>query len=160
MNTFLCAFNYSNKHTVDYHSNSRALMALFALGLQLYFSISLPRTFLFSLITALNIPSIIALAMCLFPQTSSIQFQKLTKNFLKFGIAKAVGGVLLALYICIKYFGIYNANNSYTGRVFLLNSAWNVVICALIDIVYSFVAISAIKRTKSIIKILKKQPNY
>ena len=116
--------------------------------------IPLMRTFLF-IVALFNIPAVLALMACtLQNKMLNPSIQKTTKITLKIGIAKAVGGVLLALYMGLKYasmMGVPENNNKAAMRL----GAIYLAISALVDIAYSLFAFKVIKRTKHMIKILK-----
>ena len=151
MSSFTCISKHSKKETLDDLFNSRARIAVLMLMLEVYFSI-----FLTSL---LNLPSIIALAMCVFPQTPNLRFQKEIKNLLRVGIAKSIGGVLLVLYIGFKHIKMYNTTN-HKNRTLIMESIIYFILSTFVDVLFSFIAILAIKRTRAIIKILKHNKTF
>jgi len=159
MFSFTCISKHSKKETLDDLFNSRARITVLMLMLEIYFSVFLPKTFLFTIISLLNLPSIIALAMCVFPQTPNLRFQKEIKNLLRVGIAKSIGGVLLVLYIGFKHIKMYNTTN-HKNRTLIMESIIYFILSTFVDVLFSFIAILAIKRTRAIIKILKHNKRY
>jgi len=117
--------------------------------------IPLMRTFLF-IVGIFNIPAILALLACTFEyKMLNCNMQKTTKILLKVGIAKAIGGVLLAIYIGLKYAYMFNDLENNNSRAVMKFCAIYLGGSALVDILYSLFAFMAIKRTKDIIKILR-----
>jgi len=133
---------------------SRLNIALLALTLQVLIIIPLLRSFLF-VVAVFNLPAVIALISCIFHKnTLNYQIQRNTKFLLKIGVAKAVGGVLLALFAGLKYYSVLNNANSNMKAVMELCVIY-LGGSAFVDILYSLFAFMAIKRTKNIIKILR-----
>jgi len=118
--------------------------------------IFLMRTFL-SLVGFFNIPAILALAACTYqPKIFSRQAQRMTKSMLKVGIAKAVGGILLAVFMGLKYVSMWNAVESSQKATVKLCAIY-LAVGAVVDIIYSIIALMAIKNTKSILKLLRRR---
>ena len=112
------------------------------------------RTFLF-IVALFNIPAILALMTCtLQNKMLNSGIQKTTKITLKIGIAKAVGGIMLALYMGLKYATMMSVPENNNKAAMRLGAIY-LAISAVFDIVYSLFAFKVIKRTKHIIKILK-----
>jgi hypothetical protein len=135
---------------------SRFKMALFALVLEGLIIIPLLQSFLF-VVAVFNIPAVLALLVCmLHPQKVSFQVQKTTKFLLKIGVAKAVGGILLAILAALKYMTIQNTSDS---NMKTLMSFCIIYLggSALVDVIYSTFAFMTIKKTKKIIRILKRK---
>ena len=135
---------------------SRLKMALFALVLEGLIIIPLLQSFLF-VVAVFNIPAVLALLVCmLHPQKFGFQVQKTTKFLLKIGVAKAVGGILLAILAALKYLTIQNTSDS---NMKTLMSFCIIYLggSALVDVVYSTFAFMTIKKTKKIIRILRRK---
>lgn len=132
---------------------SRLRLVLCALVLQVFIMIQLMTTFLF-VVGIFNIPAILALLACTFQQKLlDRQMQKTAKILLKVGIAKAVGGILLAVYIALKYFCLSNgAGSKTTMKLYVLYLGGS----AFVDILYSLLAFLAIRRTRDILKISRR----
>lgn len=114
------------------------------------------RTFLI-IVGLFNLPAIFALLMCI-SETSlfSHQMQKTAKVLLKVGIAKAVGGVLLALYISLKFAYILPENGA-SSKAAMKLCVVRLGESALVDVIYSFLAFIIIKKTKQIARIVRKK---
>jgi len=137
-----------------YHS--RLQLAISALVLQTLIMIFLMRTFL-SIVGFFNIPAILALVACTYqPRIFSRQAQRTTKTMLKVGIAKAIGGILLAVFMGLKYVSIWNAAESSQKTTVKLCAIY-LAVGAVVDILYSVFALMAIKNTKSILKLLRRR---
>ena len=138
--------------------HSRLRLAVCALFVQMLAFALIIRPFIFT--SLFNIPAILALLQCTNKRNlCDYKTQKNIKLLLKIGIAKAVGGFLLAIYMGLKYAympisGI-SSNYQYKEDNHLKLYALYFTAGALIDIVYSFLARDAIKCTKEIIIILK-----
>jgi len=136
--------------------SSRLKLVLFGLTLETLIMIPLMRTFLF-IVIMFNLPAIGALVACTFQRkTLDCQMQKTTKVLLKVGIAKAIGGVLLALYMGLKYFLLVN-NAQSNNKAAMKLCAIYLGASALVDVMYSIIALMAIKKTKNIIKVLRRR---
>lgn len=138
---------------------SRLRLVLCALALQVFIMIQLMTTFLF-VVGVFNIPAILALLACTFQQKLlDRQMQKTAKILLKVGIAKAVGGILLAVYIALKYFCLPNgasASSKAAMKLYVLYLGGS----AFVDILYSFLAFMAIRKTREIIKIARRHQRH
>jgi len=82
--------------------------------------------------------------------------QKTAKVLLKIGIAKAVGGVLLGMYIGLKYAYMLQETGSSSKSAMKLCVIY-LGGSALVDILYSILAFTMIKKTKSIARILRRK---
>jgi hypothetical protein len=119
--------------------------------------IPLMRTYMF-ILGIFNIPAILALVACTFEsKLVNYRAQKTVKMLLKVGIAKAVGGILLAIYIGLKYAVMINDMNNHSSRAVMKSCAIYLGGSALVDILYSLLAFMVIEKTKSIIKILRRE---
>lgn len=139
--------------------HARFRLAVCALFVQMLAIALIIRPFIFT--SLFNIPAILALLLCMNKRNlHDYQAQKKIKLLLKIGMAKAVGGVLLAVYMGLKYAcmpslsGI-NVNYQHNNQDYLKLCALYFAASALIDIFYSFLAKDAIKYTKDIIIALK-----
>jgi hypothetical protein len=147
----------SHQYKLDLLFHSRLRIALFALILQTLIMIPMIRSFLF-IVGIFNIPALLALVACtLENKLLNYQVQKTIKILLKVGIAKAVGGVLLALYIGLKYAYMSNEMEHHNSRAVMRFCAIYLGGSALVDVLYSLFAFAAIARTKDIIKILRRE---
>jgi len=151
--TFTTKLSQKQQDKLNELHNSRILLAMPALALQIFIMFPLMRSFLF-IVGLFNLPTIVALLSCtLHPQLFSFEMHKTTKVLLKVGMAKAVGGVLFATYLAIKVFNMvkrYEDNNALmmTYIIPLIGSA-------LVDIIYSALAYQIIRKTRRIIRILR-----
>lgn len=135
---------------------SRLKMALFALVLEGLIIIPLLQSFLF-VVAVFNLPAVLALLACmLHPQKVSFQVQKTTKFLLKIGVAKAVGGILLAVLAALKYMTIQNTSDNNMKALMSLCIIY-LGGSALVDVIYSTFAFMTIKKTKKILRILRRK---
>ena len=135
---------------------SRLKMALFALVLEGLIIIPLLQSFLF-VVAVFNFPAVLALIVCtLHPQKVGFEVQKTTKFLLKIGIAKAVGGILLALLAALKYLTIQNTSDNNMKALMSLCIIY-LGGSAFVDVIYSTFAFMTIKKTKKIIRILRRK---
>lgn len=134
---------------------SRLNFIIPSLLLKLLIMLPLMRSFLF-IVGIFNLPAIIALFISLLkPKYFTHEIQKTAKICLRIGMAKAVGGLLLACYMVFEYVYVLRdlKGNIDVFRNYLVYLGGS----SLIDIVYSILAIFAVKKTKDIIKIMKKK---
>jgi len=140
---------------------SRFKLALFALVIQLLAIYFIIRPFLFT--SLFNIPAIIALLLCMNKRSLyDYKAQKKIKLLLKIGMAKAIGGVSLAIYMGLKYAYMPRANGiqslySQNQEEYMKLCAIYFVASALVDIFYSFIAKDIVRSTKQIVVILKEK---
>lgn len=110
-------------------------------------------------VTLFNMPAILGLALCLASTKSgSITFQKKLKTLLKVGIAKAFGGVLLACFMGLKYSSMKSVHAEAEGfdlYAGLKQIAFAFALSAIIDIFYSVIAWMIIKKTRTMIQVVK-----
>jgi len=103
-------------------------------------------------IAIFNVPTLIATLGCFFtPKFIGLNAQKAIKILLKVSIAKTFGSILLAAYIGLKFF---------SGSSQLVNMRLCAIyfgVSAMVDIVSSLIAYLAIKKTRSIIRILRRE---
>jgi len=92
----------------------------------------------------------------LHPQKVSFQVQKTTKFLLKIGVAKAVGGILLAVLAALKYMTIQNTSDNNMKALMSLCIIY-LGGSALVDVIYSTFAFMTIKKTKKILRILRRK---
>ena len=147
--------SHSKQTRINNLFQSRLKIALFALTLQALILIPLIRSILF-VVAFFNIPAISALIACTFHnKVSSCQAQRTTKFLLKIGVAKTFGGIFLALYVGLKYVFLLKGTDPNTKAMIEMCTVY-LGGSALVDVLYSILATMAIKRTKKIIKILKR----
>lgn len=111
------------------------------------------------MIAIFNIPAIIALLLCLSQtRTASLETQKNIKLCLKVGIAKSLGGVLLAAFMIARFasFGDVQDEEQYGVSVFMKRLVSYVTMAAIVDIIYSIAAYFLIKSTRAIKKAIVK----
>lgn len=138
--------------------HARFRLAVCALFVQMLAFALIIRPFIFT--SLFNIPAILALLHCTNKRNlSDYKAQKNIKLLLKIGIAKAVGGFLLAIYMGLKYaympFSGISSNYQHNNDNYFKLYALYFTAGALIDLVYSLLAREAIKCTKEIIIIIK-----
>jgi len=132
---------------------SRLSFVVPALILKLLIMIPLMRSFLF-FVAIFNLPAMLALFLSLFqPQLFNLQIHKSAKFCLKIGMAKAVGGLLLVSYMVFEYLYVLKGlkGNTDIMRTYVIYLGGS----SLVDVLYSLLAIFAVKKTKEIIKVLK-----
>jgi len=151
--TFTTKLSQKQQDKLNDLYNSRILLAMPALALQIFIMFPLMRSFLF-IVGLFNLPAIVALLGCMFqPQLFSFEMHKTAKVLLKVGMAKAVGGVLFATYLTLKFFGMakrYEDNN-----VLMMNYIIPLIGIVLVDVIYSALAYQLIRKTRRIIRILR-----
>jgi len=141
---------------LDKACHSRFRIVIVALILETLIMIPLLKTFLF-IVGIFNLPAILALMMCTIqPAVSNRQMQKKAKLLLKVGIAKAIGGVLLAIYIGLKYAYMLQ-ESGFSSKAAMELCVIYLGGSALVDILYSILAYRAIKQTRTIVRILRKR---
>ncbi len=112
-----------------------------------------------AIVSVFNIPAVLGLACALIDtKIESFSFQKRLKTFLKVGIAKAFGGILLACYMGLKYSSMRLEHAG--GEAFDLYATFKQVafafaISALVDVFYSLLAWIIIRKTREILKEMK-----
>jgi len=135
---------------------SRLKMALFALLFECLIIIPLLQSFLF-VVAVFNLPAVVALIVCTInPQKVGFEVQKTTKFLLKIGIAKAVGGILLALLAALKYLTVQNTSDNSMKALMTLCMIY-LGGSAFVDVIYSTFAFLTLKKTKKIIRILRRK---
>lgn len=129
----------------------RFILALVALILQVFIISQLIQTHLAAFIS-FNVPLVAAALGCLIsPKLISGTIQKIIKILLKVSIAKAFGSILLAVYIGLKCFsGSSQSANMRLCAIYFGTSA-------TVDIVSSLAAYFAIKKTRTIIRVLRRE---
>lgn len=137
---------------------SRFKLALCALIVQLLAILPIIKPFMFT--GLFNIPAILALLLCVFKRNlSNYQAQKKIKLLLKIGVAKAVGGVCLALYMGLKYAYMPSTSAVYGhyGHSYMKMCALYFAASALVDIFYAYLAKDILQITKQIGSLLKEK---
>jgi len=141
--------------------HARLKLALFALVIQILVVFATLRPLAFT--SLFNIPTILALLLCFIKRNLyDYESQKWIKLLLKIGIAKAIGGVFLAIFMGLKYVYLPSslvANSHYGEKQegYLKFCAIYFTASALIDIFNSFLARELIFKTKQIVWILKEK---
>jgi len=150
----------SKQEILNSHFQSRLKLAIIALTIQLIATASTIKPFRFTIL--FNAPAILALILCLdYKRLFDYGAQKQVKVLLKIGLAKAVGGVILALYMGLKYacmpskIGSQSSIGPFSQEGYIKIYAIHFATSALIDFVHSLVAKDIIKNTKLIISQLK-----
>lgn len=162
MSPLICSWGFESKLDI-LHSlhHSRLKLALFALVIQILVMFATLRPLAFT--SLFNIPTILALLLCLYkPNLYDYESQKWIKLLLKIGIAKAIGGVCLAIFMGLKYVYLPKSLDvsSYPGEKqegYLKFCALYFTASALIDIFCSFLSRELILKTKKIVWILKEK---
>jgi predicted membrane protein len=151
--TFIPKLSQKQQDKLNDLHNSRILLAMPALALQIFIMFPLMRSFLF-IVGLFNLPAIVALLGCmLHPQLFSFEMHKTTKVFLKVGMAKAVGGVLFATYLAIKFFGMVKRYED--SNALVMTYIIPLIGSTLVDIIYSALAHKVIRKTRRIIRTLR-----
>jgi len=141
--------------------NTRLRLAIAALFIQIIAMYVTLRPFFFT--NLFNTPAVLALILCLQKgKLCDYKTQKNIKFLLKIGIAKAIGGVLLAVFMGLKFAyspsasGIHSGIGSSQGSYFKM-AAVSFATSAIIDIFYSLIAKDIISNTKQIVSHLKEK---
>jgi len=159
MSATLSNLSHSSQAKLNQLFSSRLRLVLLTLVIEILIMIPLMRSFLL-IVGIFNVPAIMALVSCAFKRNLlDCQTQKTTKTLLKVGVAKAIGGVLLAVYIGLKYFLILNETANGNKAIMKLYAIY-LGGSAVVDILYSMFALMAIKKTKDIINILKRKRSH
>ena len=162
MGPLICAWGFESKQIVlNTLFNARFKLAIIALTIQLltFFAIMRP----FSFLCVFNVPAALALLLCLHKGSLlNYKAQKRIKLLLKIGIAKTIGGVLLAIYMGLKYACMpssagFNVHYGHNREDYMKLCAIYFTASALVDILYSFIAKDIIKNTKEILTNLKEK---
>jgi len=162
MSPLICSWGFESKLDI-LHSlyQARLKLALFALVIQILVMFATLRPLAFT--TLFNIPTIFALLLCFFKRNLyDYETQKWIKLLLKIGIAKAIGGVCLAIFMGLKYVYVpstlgMNAQFGEKQEGNLKFFAIYFTASALIDIFSSFLARELILKTKQIVRLLKEK---
>lgn len=104
-----------------------------------------------------NLPAIIALLG--FALQKSHKPRKCSKVLLKVGIAKAFGGLMLAVYMSIKFFWMLHSAESNTKATIKLYALY-LGASALVDIIYSLVALMILKKSKQIVRVMRRKCSH
>jgi len=162
MSPLLCSWGFESKlaHLTPIF-NSRLRLAITALVIQIIAICVTLRPFFF--INLFNTPAVLALILCLQKgKLCDYKAQKKIKFLLKIGIAKAIGGVLLAIFMGLKYAyspstsGIQITLGSTQGS-YLKMLVISFTTSAIIDVFYSLIAKDIISNTKQIVAHLKEK---
>jgi len=156
MSVTISILRHSKQAKLKQLFSSRLIVALFALIIQLLTFAIIIRTSLF-IVGIFNLPAIVALIACTFHyKIFNCQTQRAVKILLKIGVAKTVGGILLAVYMGLKYACILN--NPETNSKMIIKY-WAIYLggSAIVDILYTLLAFLLIKKTRHIIKILRRE---
>jgi len=152
-NTFTTKISQKQQDKLNVIYNSRILLVMPVLALQIFIMFPLMRSFLM-IVGLFNLPAIVALLGCMFqPQIFSLEMHKTTKVLLKVGMAKAVGGALFTTYLAIKFFGM--AKRFEDNSALMMTYIIPLIGSALVDIIYSALAYQVIRKTRRIIRILR-----
>lgn len=95
------------------------------------------------MVAIFNIPAIAALLLCLInSKPADVHSQKTIKLGLKIGMAKSLGGVLLALFLFARFasMGEYYDEESYATTLFMKKIVSYVSMAAIVDVIYSIIA--------------------
>jgi len=107
-----------------------------------------------------NIPVLGGLILCLEEsKVEDYRMQKLIKLLLRVGIAKAFGGVLLALFMGLRYASLPPnlVHEDQLMNTTIKSYAVSFVGSAIVDVIYSISAVRLIKQTKAITSLLKEK---
>jgi len=162
MSPLLCSWGFESKlDLLTPIFNTRLRLAITALVIQIIAICVTLRPFFFT--NLFNTPAVLALILCLQKgKLCDYKTQKNIKFLLKIGIAKAIGGVLLAIFMGLKYAyspstsGIYTGLGSTQGS-YLKMCVVSFTTSAIIDIFYSLLAKDIISNTKQIVSHLKEK---
>lgn len=144
------------QETIKQAAYKRSSLAVILLIIELTILMPLLNSPMF-MVALFNIPALLALVLCLSQTRSAdLSTQKNIKLLLKIGIAKSLGGVLLAAFMSARFMSFAGAQDEEQYGVYLYMKKLTsfATMSAIVDMVYAVLAYFLVQYTRVIKKSL------